>query len=125
MSTIAVDNAQPSGGGTEYSLTAGVAKAVATYDQTGTPSVRKSENIASFTDNGSGDATLGITNNFTDIDGAAAGVIGINSSTGSAQSVYERGDQRTTSAIRLLVSFGSGGLTDRDPVHIVVMGDLS
>jgi len=62
MSTIAVDNARPSAGGTSYSLTSGVAKAWLSYDQA-VNSLFGSYNLASVTDASAGKYTYSFTNN--------------------------------------------------------------
>ena len=60
MSTIRVDNFGPSAGGTTYSAR-GIAKAWVNFNGTGTPAARDSENLASITDNGTGNYTLNFT----------------------------------------------------------------
>ena len=65
MSTIAVDNARPSAGGTSYSLTSGVAKAWVNFNGTGTIAIRDSYNVGSITDNGSAYYTINISNAFS------------------------------------------------------------
>lgn len=65
MSTIAVDNARPSAGGTAYSLTDGVAKAWALVQVTGgSPAILDDLNGSSMTDNGVGEYSLNYTNSF-------------------------------------------------------------
>ena len=62
MSTIGVDNIKPAAGGTAFS-TRGVAKAWVNYSGT-TTTVADSQNVASLTDNGSGNHTVNFTNSF-------------------------------------------------------------
>jgi len=52
MSTLRIDNFQPSAGGTSFGIE-GIAKAYANIDMT-TPALRSSENVSSITDNGVG-----------------------------------------------------------------------
>ena len=65
MSTIGVDNARPSAGGTSYSLTDGVAKAWVNFNGTGTIATRDSYNLTGLTDNAAGDYSVSYTNNFS------------------------------------------------------------
>ena len=66
MSTIAVDNARPSAGGTSYSLTSGVAKAWGVLNYA-TFSGLESYNISGTTDNGVGSGTWSFTNSFSGV----------------------------------------------------------
>ncbi len=72
MSTIAVDNARPSAGGTSYSLTSGVAKALAVYDQT-VPATDVSFNVSSISDDATGRFTVTFSNSFGDTDYSVVG----------------------------------------------------
>lgn len=72
MSTIRVDNFGPSAGGTTYSAR-GIAKAWVNFDGTGTIAARDSENVSSLTDNGTGDYTVNIGNDFDAADYAVSG----------------------------------------------------
>ena len=64
MSTIAVDNVTPSGGGTSVDLMAGLAKFSVMYDQA-TPAIDTSENVSSVTDSSTGQYVVICTNAFT------------------------------------------------------------
>jgi len=61
MSTLKVDNFQPSAGGTSFGI-GGVAKAWARYQTAATFVLDESFNVSSLTDNGAGDATVNFTN---------------------------------------------------------------
>lgn len=61
MSTIRADNVAPSAGGTPRNLPRGVAAAWANLNGTGTIAGRDSVNMASYTDNGTGDYTFNLT----------------------------------------------------------------
>jgi hypothetical protein len=67
LSTIRVDNFGPSAGGTTYSAR-GIAKAWVNFNGTGTIAARDSENVSSLTDNGTGDYTVNIGNDFAAAD---------------------------------------------------------
>ena len=69
MSTLKTANIQDTSGGnnsTPEEINQGRAKAWANFDGTGTVSIRTSFNMASITDNGTGDYTLTFTNAMTD-----------------------------------------------------------
>lgn len=65
MSTIRADSVSPAAGGTSRSLPRGVAAAWANLNGTGTIAGRDSVNIASYTDNGTGDYTENFTSALT------------------------------------------------------------
>jgi len=66
MSTIAVDNARPSAGGTSYSLTSGVAKAHGSVNNNaGAFTLITSYNVSSITDNGVGQCIYTLSNVFS------------------------------------------------------------
>ena len=65
MSTIRADNIGPSAGGTTTDLLSGLSKAWVNFDGVaGTLSARKSFNISSLTDNGTGDHYASYTNQY-------------------------------------------------------------
>lgn len=63
MSTIAVDNFKPPSGGTSFGAS-GIAKATCLYNQLA-PTITRSTNVCSITDNGLGDWTANFTAYFT------------------------------------------------------------
>ena len=67
-STIKVDNIAPSAGGTEFSLTRGVAKAWVSFDGTGTVSIKNSENVSSLVDQDTGSYSVNFTASMGDND---------------------------------------------------------
>lgn len=75
MSTIRVDNAAPSAGGTATSLIDGLAKTWGYYEQVGSNSIQDSLNLSSITDNGQGDATLSITSSFAAASYSVSGAV--------------------------------------------------
>jgi hypothetical protein len=74
LSTIRVDNFGPSAGGTTYSAR-GIAKAWVNFNGTGTIAARDSENVSSLTDNGTGDYTANIGNDFAAADYAISNMV--------------------------------------------------
>jgi len=64
MSVIRVDNFGPSAGGTTYSAR-GIAKAWVDFDGAGTATIRDSNNIASLTDQGTGQYQFAFSNNMS------------------------------------------------------------
>jgi len=68
MSTIAVDSARPSAGGTSYSLTQGVTKAWVNFNGTGTVAIRDSLNVGSITDVGTGRYDISYSSSFSQAD---------------------------------------------------------
>jgi len=61
MSTLRADSVSPAAGGTSRNLPRGVAAAWANLNGTGTIAIRDSQNVSSFTDNGTGDYTENLT----------------------------------------------------------------
>lgn len=69
MSTIRVDNARPSAGGTAFSVPDGLAKMTSYFDaSSGTPTEEYGYNVASYTDNGVGLYFINYTNVVNQID---------------------------------------------------------
>jgi len=62
LSTLAIDNFKPSAGGTSFGIE-GIAKAWVNFDGTGTVAIREAYNVASLTDNSTGNYTCDFTNN--------------------------------------------------------------
>lgn len=100
-STIRVDNFGPSAGGTTYSAR-GIAKAWVNFDGTGTIAARDSENVSSLTDNGTGDYTVNIANDFAAAD---------------YSSVFCVGNTTTTDGFFYLTSQIVGSVTGRMRTH--------
>jgi hypothetical protein len=112
MSTLRVDNLQPSDGLSPAFSTVGVAKAAFVYDQD-TPTVTRSNNISSVSDDATGLFTSNITNSFDAADyttllgtgeGATVGIRGIcvrNGGTGKTTSACEFQSHTTAATIDL------------------------
>ena len=127
-STIRVDNFGPSAGGTTYSAR-GIAKAWVNFNGTGTIAARDSENVSSLTDNGTGDYTVNIGNDFAAADYSFTG-------TTKAQSAFSNellgrlvsgkyNVSPTASALRIVTCTTSVGLEDFDVICITALGDLA
>ena len=125
MSLIRVDNFGPSAGGTTYSAR-GVAKAWVNFNGTGTVAVRDSVNVASLTDNGTGDYMVNIANNFAAADYSVGGYVvhgsgsGVHTICGDSTS----GDP-TASSIRVRVKNQAVTLFDPSMAGLNMMGDLA
>jgi len=91
-STIAFDNAKPSAGGTEYSVSGGVAKFWYDYNQTG-DSVDGSLNVTSVTDVGTGILSYTLTNAFSDGNWSSS-VTGGDSTTNNAAYTHSSGGNK-------------------------------
>lgn len=132
MSTIAVDNARPSAGGTAYSLTSGVAKAWVNFNGTGTVAVRDSLNVAGLTDNGAGNYDVSFLNSFSAENYAVGGACeNINASTGSVDGVsLDVTSPPATSSCRLRTgysrsNFSYGAYLDKVYTAALFTGDLA
>ena len=67
-STLRVTNVADTTGGTSTNLMSGLAKAWTCLDGTGTISGLNDFNVSSYTDNGTGDYDIHLTNSFSDAD---------------------------------------------------------
>jgi len=129
VSTIAVDNARPSAGGTSYSLTSGVAKARAVINMK-TASLLESENITSITDEGAGYFTHSFTDNMNTSSYSFVGAGKFDTSNVNAE-VPTIGLRRT-SAANSTSSYAISSITtdtaaanDCEYVSSIVVGDLA
>lgn len=131
MSTIRADNIGPSAGGTTTDLLSGLSKAWVNFDgAAGTLSARKSFNISSLTDNGTGHYQSNFTNSFSD----ANFVTSDGSSTyGTARLIGLTGNGYTQTTSSRDANYGtstntvSGGMLVYDPYYILISihGDLA
>lgn len=96
------------------------AKAWVNFNGTGTVAIRESANVASITDNGTGDYTVNFTTTMTDVNYIACPSVasgGVNS--GSSAAFVNTQASMTTSSIRLgLTDFTSSG--DRNYVSVAI-----
>tara|TARA_R100001591_G_scaffold113494_1_gene126792 strand:- start:465 stop:869 length:405 start_codon:yes stop_codon:yes gene_type:complete len=111
------------GNSTTTNLQQGLTKAWHNFDGEGTVATRDSFNIASLTDNSTGDYRSGITNNFGNDDYSSQ-------TTCSSQNGYAAGIERevlnTTSQMSSYVmDFANGGVDDANVVCVEGIGDLA
>jgi hypothetical protein len=134
MSTLKTSNIQDTSGNnnsTPEEISQGRAKAWITFNGTGTVANRDKFNIATITDNGTGDYTLTFTNNMSSSDYVVVGNAGFGSNS-YWNSVYIHANpaspyyqEPTTSAFRITVSYSgaAANLGDQNRVSIAVFGD--
>ena len=119
------------GGTTTTSLTQGLIKGWANFSM-GTASFRDSINMASITDNGTGDGTLNYTNSFSNVNYAFSGMSSLDDGTndfnigiiGPDRDFYSL----TTSTVRLNFSYNSGSSSnsfDNGLNGTMLSGDLA
>ena len=124
MSTIAVDNARPSAGGTAYSLTDGVAKAWVNFNGTGTIAARDSYNVSGLTDNGTGQYTVSFTDVFNSTGFSFSALQGASSGGGFAR--LPDGGSLSASAIDVNTLENTGdSFSDADRIGVTTHGDLA
>lgn len=134
MSTLKTSNIQDTSGNnnsTTEEISQGRAKAWITFNGTGTVANRDKFNIASITDNGTGDYTLTFTNNMSSSDYVVVGSSGF-ATAGAWTSVYIHTNPSspyyqtpTTSAFRIAISYAgvAANLMDYNRVSLAVFGD--
>ena len=125
------------GGTTTTSLQQGVCKVWAefggTSDGNSTITLNDSFNVASLTDNGTGDYTHAYTNNMASIDyvfvgsgqyttGAVGAMISLNSKSGS---IYYRGTSSVTTACKYMTPTGGPNDYDYEQQQFAEFGDLA
>jgi hypothetical protein len=134
MSTLKTSNIQDTSGSnnsTPEEISQGRAKAWITFNGTGTVANRDKFNIASITDNGTGDYTLTFTNNMSSSDYVVVGSSGFGSGsmwtsvyihTKTPSPYYQ---EPTTSAFRVTIAYSgtTGNLADYNRVSIAVFED--
>ena len=124
MSTITVTNIKATGE-TASRTVSGVAAAWVHFDQGGTFAVKDSVNQSSMTDNGSGDATLNLTNNMGSTYYSFSACSG-NGSTGTGTSfVAPKTNDPTASAIRMVGVNYQNTASDREFNGWSLHGDLA
>jgi len=109
------------GGAATQSLQQGLAKYWVNYSQLTVTAVHDSLNHSSFTDNGTGNATVGFTNSFsnTDYSGSGMSVQESNVCWGHYSAYYLTGSNRV-----LTQDNNANGL-DEDRIGVHIMGDLA
>ena len=98
----------------------GTAKAWVNFNGTGTVAIRRSFNVSSITDNGTGDYTVNLTTAMPDVNGTVTGatVETVGSFSGGLRCVMP--SFSSTSSIRLGVAYVNGGTTDTPYIGIAV-----
>ena len=127
MSIIRVDNFGPSAGGTTYSAR-GIAKAWVGFKGTATVAIEQgSENVASITDNGTGDYTINFSNNMNSgTEYIVTGTAGNNSTSLKAFCQPFNLAAPAAGSVRIQTPESDGGLSS-DPriVFATIHGDLA
>ena len=100
----------------------GVAKFWVHIDETGTPSVTNSHNVAGITDTATGRIQIGITTDFSSVAYSIAGTAGDDDAAGVALFVYLDGAQAAGS-VDVAIETDAGALTDADYVSVIGFGD--
>jgi hypothetical protein len=90
-------------------VTNGSAKAWVNFNGTGTVAIRESFNVASITDNGTGDYTVNFTTALTDANYATVGMAGDTSTSGGYAIAQTTDRTKTTSAVSIGTRSQSGG----------------
>ena len=114
MSTLKVATIQDMSGNnssTPAGIASGTAKAWVNFNGTGTVAIRSSFNVASITDNGTGDYTVNFTTAMADTNYATVGVSSLNatgSGSGRSANCFNPRDL-ATSSVRLYIVDGTNG----------------
>tara|TARA_R110001606_G_scaffold349548_1_gene499505 strand:+ start:321 stop:707 length:387 start_codon:yes stop_codon:yes gene_type:complete len=114
MSTLKVSTIQDTSGNnssTPAGIASGTAKAWVNFNGTGTVAIRSSFNVASITDNGTGDYTVNFTTAMADTNYATVGVSSLNatgSGSGRSANCFNPRDL-ATSSVRLYIVDGTNG----------------
>jgi len=123
MSTLQVTNIQATGE-TASRAVSGVAAAWVNFNGTGTIATRGSLNVASLTDNGTGDYTINFSNNMANSNSSAMVACGDND--GNLSKRDEEVYQISTSLIKLFIYHtNTESARDEGYVGSVVNGDLA
>lgn len=126
MSTIRVDDVAPSGGGTSVPVVNSLPKAWCDWNLSGTAAIQTSQNVGSFTDEGTGQSSQTFINNMITSRYAAAGAY-------NDQNTRVSPNNDGEVSICVLSSSGyqtmsmNGGASLRDAVinGCLIMGDLA
>ena len=116
------------GNSTTTNLQQGLAKAWVNLNGTGTIAIRDSTNIASVTDNGTGDYSSNFTNNMGNTNFASFGscIGAANNVDGSVLTGFASGTAKTAGLIRVRATYAAGNtVLDPDNVSISTCGDLA
>tara|TARA_E500000305_G_scaffold103243_1_gene98596 strand:- start:31 stop:441 length:411 start_codon:yes stop_codon:yes gene_type:complete len=113
------------GNSTTTNLQQGLVKCWAKFDGEGTVAINDSFNVGGLTDNGTGDYSITITNDFANVNYAA--VTDNESHSGHLSMLYGEGDsdRYATGIFRTFIVETSGGATDSNIVTNILTGDLA
>jgi hypothetical protein len=110
--------------GNPYNLTQGSARAWVYFDGTGTVAILDQYNVASITDNGTGDYTVNFTTAVASVNFAA--VFGVTDDNNTTPGIHEQGineGNRTTTAVRVNTVNNVDSAVDRSGVSVAILGD--
>jgi len=130
MSTLKVATIQDTSGNnssTPAGIASGTAKAWVNFNGTGTVAIIDSYNVASITDNGTGDYTINFTNAMTDADYCVSGGVSTNSGGQGYRWLAVGSDNnsdfsKTTSGVRVQSASQSDATTDAPLVYAIIHG---
>lgn len=124
MSTIKADTIVASDGTSPVTLTKqSAAKAWVYFDNLSTNVTRGSFSISSNTDNGTGDATVTLSNAMTDAFSCIAGLTGYGTNNPSTR--FQSGCIPSSTTVRLQQITHGGSVADQDCNHMCIIGDLA
>tara|TARA_R100001509_G_scaffold155768_1_gene118494 strand:+ start:334 stop:720 length:387 start_codon:yes stop_codon:yes gene_type:complete len=128
MSTITVTNIKATGE-TVNRPVAGVAAAYADFNTSSNDNIEDSVNIASKTDNGTGDSTLNYTNSMASANysGQVNGSTNAIGNTNQYAADIKSGDGKAAASCRMQVFYDPGTVTGDDSDHqsLLINGDLA
>ena len=122
MSTLKVTNIQATGE-TASRAVSGVAAAWVNFNGIGTVAIRDSFNVASITDNGTGDYTENYSNSFSAVDYSASG--GAGQTTGDPNRYVGFYVPSSSSSTRFVTQYPPASLYDGGYIGTVTHGDLA
>ena len=124
MSTLKADTIVAADGSSPATLTKQqAAKAWVYYDNLSSNVTRGSFSISSVADNGTGDATVTLSNAMSDTFSCIAGLTGF--STSDPNTRFQSGCIPSTTTVRLEQITHSGSNADQDCNHMCILGDLA
>ena len=123
MSTLKADTIQSTGGGAATLTKQEAAKAYSNNDMT-VPDIRKSLNVSSIADNGTGQSTTSLTSALSSTDSFATGVAGGDASTNRSNRTTTIGI-KSTSTFFMYSTISGGSDADVENQAGLLMGDLA
>ena len=121
MSTLKVSEIVATGE-TAGRAVSGVAAAWVNFDGTGTVAIRDSFNVASLTDNGTGDYNVNFTSSFASANHAGSGLSGDD---GHFLSYRNGIGLNSASTANIAITAHAGSRTDMDLITFITHGDLA